>query len=127
MPRRSALLFSFAIVLFFWPVRRALAQDTEIDHARHIRELLIQEKFSDVAAEFNPQMAKALTAQRLGEVWSRLKDQVGSYQSELGADTAKQQGVSVVLLGCQFERKALNMVVAFDGEGQIAGLQFVPR
>jgi hypothetical protein len=120
--------FTLALLLLFSGVQFAQSQDTAaIDHARKIRQSLIQGKFADVTMEFTSQMAAALTAERLGQVWAGLKQQAGEYQSEISAQTAMQQGFTAVTIGCQFERVALDMIVAFDADNKIAGLRFVPR
>jgi hypothetical protein len=43
-----------------------------VAHARRIFDLIKAEKFEDVAKEFTPQMAAALSASQLREVWSTL-------------------------------------------------------
>ncbi len=99
---------------------------TEIDHAIEILEQLRQGNFEAVAAEFNAQVAAALSADQLGEVWASLRTQVGEFQSVTDQQAAPVQGLVAVTLTCAFERAALNMIVAFDGENKIAGLRFVP-
>jgi uncharacterized protein len=103
------------------------AQTDGVSHARRVLDLLRQEKFADVAKEFNAQMAAALPAQTLAQVWAAMRAQVGEFKSESSQQSANAGGVNVVTLGVQFERAAANMVVAFDAENRIAGLQFVPR
>jgi hypothetical protein len=103
------------------------AQTDGVSHARRVLDLLRQEKFADVAKEFNAQMAAALPAQTLAQVWAAMRTQVGEFKSESSQQSANAGGVNVVTLGVQFERAAANMVVAFDAENKIAGLQFVPR
>jgi len=103
------------------------AQTDGVSHARRVLDLLRQEKFADVTKEFNAQMAAALPAQTLAQVWAAMRTQVGEFKSESSQQSANAGGVNVVTLGVQFERAAANMVVAFDAENKIAGLQFVPR
>jgi uncharacterized protein len=120
--------FTLALLLLFSGVQFGQSQDAAaIDHARKIRQSLIQGEFEDVTREFTSQMAAALTAERLGQVWAGLKQQAGEYQSEISAQTSRQQGFTAVTIGCQFGRVALDMIVAFDADNKIAGLRFVPR
>jgi hypothetical protein len=104
----------------------AQAQDS-VGHARQILDLLRQEKFSDVAKEFNPQVAAGLPAPALAQAWSALRTQVGEFKSEIDQQSAAIRGGTAVTIGAQFERAALNIIVVFDPENKIAGLQFVPR
>lgn len=107
----------------------AWARDTTaIDRAKRVIDLIVQEQFETVAKEFNAQMAAALPAQRLQEVWKTLLQQTGPFRSVLDERSQAAAGsITAVTLGCQFERAALNAIVAFDGESKIAGLRFVPR
>jgi hypothetical protein len=98
-----------------------------IDHARHIRDLFVQEKFDDVFKEFNSQVAQMLSPERIRQIWMTLKQQFGEYKSEISAQPTKSESSRAVVIGCQFERAALNMAVAFDSEGKVASFQFAPR
>jgi len=108
---------------------QAPAQDAAaIDHAKKVMDLLVKEQFEAVAKEFNAQVAAALPAPKLQEVWKTLLQQVGAYKSAIDAKAqAAGGGITAVTLGSQFERVALNTIIAFDADGKIAGLRFVPR
>jgi dienelactone hydrolase len=57
-----------------------------------------------------------------------LRQQVGPFTSMLDERvTTPAAGVTAVALGCQFEKTALNVIIAFDGENKIGGLRMVPR
>jgi uncharacterized protein len=111
--------------------RHATAQAQEspaIGHAKRIFQLLRDEKFDDVAKEFNAQVAAALPVSQLRQVWASLGQQVGPFKSFIDQrSTTAAPGVAAVVLGCQFEKAALNVIVAFDAEDKIAGLRFTPR
>ena len=100
-------------------------EDRAIDHARRTLELLHQGQFAEVAMEFNSQMAAALSVDQLGGVWKILRSQVGDFESVSDQRVTNAQGVTAVTLECQFERAALDVIVAFDGKDKIAGLRFV--
>jgi dienelactone hydrolase len=105
------------------------AQDSAaIEHASRVLDLLRQEKFDDVASEFNEKVAALMSSAQLAQVWSALRQQVGPLGSVIDrhASTAAA-GVTTVVLGCQFEKTALNVMVAFDAANKIAGLRFIPR
>src|SRR5262245_34608658 len=98
-----------------------------VAHARQVFDLMRQEKFADVAKEFNAQRTAALPPHALAQTWAAMRAQLGEFKSELSQQAGTTRGITVVTLGQQYERAALNMVVAFDAENKIAGLQFVPR
>lgn len=99
-----------------------------IDHAKRVFELMRQDKFDEVAAEFNAQMAAAITAAQLKEGWGSLQQQVGAFQSFIEERAATPgPGIHGVLLGCQFEKAAVNFSVTFDADDKIGGLRLSPR
>jgi dienelactone hydrolase len=106
---------------------RAQDEATAVANARHIIELLRQEKFEDVARDFTPQMTAAMSVKQLGDLWTRLRGQVGALTSIIDDDVAVNGAITGVTMGCQFERAALNVRVAFRPDGKIAGLGFTPR
>ena len=118
-------LLSLSILLFINGVA-AQAQDA-ITHAHQVLDLLRQGKAADVAREFDATMTAGLPPQVLAQVWPGLQAQAGAYKSELGQQSAGIRGGTAVTLGLQFERAALNMVVVFDANNKISGLNFAPR
>ncbi len=60
-------------------------------------------------------------------MWKAVLGQAGEFKSIVDEQVRNPRGLTAVVLGCQFEKTVLNVVVAFDAEGKIAGLQLVPR
>jgi dienelactone hydrolase len=103
-------------------------ESAPVGHAKRIFDLLRAEKFEDVTKEFDAQMAAALPASQMRSVWSTLNQQVGQFRSFIDQRvTTPAVGVTAVVLGCQFDKSALNLIVAFDAADRIAGLRFAPR
>ena len=99
-----------------------------VDHAKRIFDALQHEQFDEVTKEFNAQMSAALTADGLRGIWTSFHQQVGAFQSFLDQRaSARPQGMTAVVLGCQFEKAAVNLILAFDADNKIAGLHFTPR
>jgi dienelactone hydrolase len=115
-----------ALVTLAVPVGRA-QQNPAVDHAKRILDLLKAEKFYDVAKEFNAQVAGLLPASQLASVWKAVLGQAGAFTSIIDEQVRTPGTMTAVILGCQFEKTALNLVVAFDADDKIAGLQLVPR
>ena len=106
---------------------RAQDEAAAIASAKHVVELLRQEEFEDVAKDFSPQMTAALSVKQLGDMWSAVRGQVGAFASFIDENVANTGAITGVTLGCQFERAAINIRVAFNPAGKIAGLGFPPR
>jgi dienelactone hydrolase len=121
------LVFFLSVPVLFSSLQTRAQSSEPVAHARRILELLQQGKTPDVAREFNAQMAAALPAEVLGQVWLSLGSQVGALKSEISQQSASSRTGTAVTLGLQFERAALNMIVVIDADNKIAGLQFVPR
>jgi dienelactone hydrolase len=102
--------------------------NSAIDHAKRVVELLKAEKFADVTKEFDAKMTAALSEQQLAQTWSTFKQQVGAFQSYIDQQVrSAPSGITAVMLGCQFDKIAMNVMVAFDADSKIAGLRFTPR
>ena len=109
------------------PIR---AQDNQaaIDHAKRVLDLIVQEKFDEVAKEFNEKMTAAMPVEKLRAVWAQVRQQAGAYVSPIDQRvTTPGTGFTAVLLGCQFERAALTIRIGFDGRDKIGGFGILPR
>jgi dienelactone hydrolase len=103
-------------------------ESSAVDHAKRVFDLLEQGKFDDVAKEFNAQVTAVMTADKLRDTWSTVHQRVGAFRSFLDQRVAKAApDITAVSLGCQFEKAAINVVLAFDADNKIAGLHFTPR
>ncbi|MGC2720620.1 MAG: alpha/beta fold hydrolase [Candidatus Acidiferrales bacterium] len=83
--------------------------------------------FAKVEAQFDARMAAALPPGKLGQGWSAVGSQVGTFQSIASAQTTKVQTYDVVKMVLQFEKGMLDATVSFDAEGKIAGIVFRPH
>jgi dienelactone hydrolase len=124
------LLFSGLLVAVF-PMAALAAQtqvNAAVDHARRVINLLAQQKFDEVAAEFNAQLTSTVSAVQLRDLWTAFANQAGEFKSFIDDRvSATPYGVTAIVVGCQFERGALNVIVAFDAQDKIAGLRLTPR
>jgi hypothetical protein len=126
---RDGSSFPFELTRQPGPPQPATLSKSEraLTQARRVFELLRQEKFADVAKEFNVQAAAVLPTAALSQKWSALRAQVGAYKSELSKTVDQAGTFTVVTLGCQFERAALNIMIVFGPDEKIGALEFVPR
>jgi uncharacterized protein len=124
----SSRWFALFLLMLILVCSRMPAQPAEpIAHARAVLSLLQQNKVAEIESEFNAQMAAAVPAATLSQVWPSLQMQAGAFKSEIDQQRANVRGGTAVTIGLQFERTALNMIVVFESDNKIGGLQFVPR
>jgi len=130
MPISKPLVLS-AFLAAVLPVIAPAAQpqvNPAVDHAKRVMSLLTEQKFDEVAAEFNAQVAATVSASQLRDVWTAVGQQAGRFKGFIDdVVTTSPSGLTGVVLGCQFEKAAFNMIVAFDKENKIAGLRLTTR
>src|SRR5262245_24652974 len=120
------------IVLLFLAIEtsttRAQNNDAAVNHAKRIMELTLQEKFEEIVAEFNTEMAAAITLDQMKQAGGTVKVRFGKFKSFVDQKvTSPAEGVTVVILGCQFENATFEMTTVFDSENKIAGVGLRPR
>lgn len=87
--------------------------------------LMQNEKFADAVAHFDGAMTKALPESKLRSVWQDLIKEGGPFQKQLGVSEKSYWGSRLVLVTCQFERKAFGIRVVYDSHQRISGLWIV--
>jgi alpha-beta hydrolase superfamily lysophospholipase len=127
--RRQLHRLVLAAALAIAAVSAGRAQDNPaIGHAARVLDLLGAGKFEDVAAEFNAKMAAAMPVARLRDVWTAVRGQAGALTSIISQRVVTQPtGNLTVVNACQFEKATLNVMVSFDPENKIAGMNISPR
>ena len=94
--------------------------------ANELVELLANQQFSAVTEDFNETLKNELPPEKLEEVWKATIDQMGPFKRQIGLRTEKQADYDVVSVTCEFEKGALDVKIAYNGEKQVAGLFIVP-
>jgi hypothetical protein len=123
---RRAVRVWLALVLI--PVVVAAQPPSPVDHAKDVFARLNKQDFKGVTAEFNAEMAAAISESQLRELWTAMSQQTGSFKAFIDDRVSTPSpGTTGVILGCQFEHAAVNMAVAFDANGKISGLRLMPR
>ena len=124
---RRVLIVSVLVVMATGIVA-ASQQPIAVERGKAVLELIRAGRFEDVTKQFNAQMTAGLSAAQLRQMWANLSQQVGALESIVDERVATPApGITAAVLGCQFEKAALNVIVAFDAENKIGGLQIVPR
>jgi len=125
--KRLWFLAGLALLVLFAPAKAEEKVDGDLEKtARALLTALTKEDFQAVGRDFEATMQKALPADKLGTTWKGLLKQVGAFQKQTGVRQQKADKYQVIVLTCQFEKMALDVRVAFDGDKKVAGLFFVP-
>ena len=103
------------------------AQPDAAAHARQVIGFLAEQKFAAVEAQFTAEMTAALPAGRLGATWTGLVGQAGPFKG-CGSDVRVRAiaDKQMVISPCEFERAKIDVQIAFDQDGRIAGLALRP-
>jgi dienelactone hydrolase len=94
--------------------------------ARAFVETLAAHRFAEAAAQFDAGMTEAVPVVVLAELWRKLEDAGGTFQTVEGAETDVEEGYRVARVTVRFayRRKVLRVVLA--GDRKVAGLFFGP-
>jgi dienelactone hydrolase len=121
MLRKLALcLFSFLILV------SSLAAADSHAIAESAFDELIRQDFASLAKRFSPEMSAALPPEKLAAVGPVLK-QLGALPSGRPApQVTAAQGMEVFVFPCDFSAAKMNIVIAVNSTGQLAGLRIMP-
>lgn len=83
-------------------------------------------RYEAAAKNFDAKMLEALPPAKLAEFAKQLTAQVGAFKNVRDVKQGKAQGYDVVVLVSEYEKAVVNVQVAFDPDGKVAGLYFRP-
>lgn len=89
-------------------------------------DLMVKGDFPAAAQNFSDAMKAAAPPVKLAEIWSTLQTQLGRYKRRIATRTVKEGLYDVVLATTEFERSTVDLRVAVDEKGRIAGFFVVP-
>ncbi len=87
---------------------------------------LAARQFDKVFAQFDATMAAGIPADKLAQIWDQVLAQSGAFQKINSSQVIEQSAYHVATVTCAFEKTSLNIILAFDDSGHIAGLHFAP-
>ena len=102
------------------------AADDLTARATALLEAMVRGDFAGATRHFDATMKKELPPEKLQEIWKGLIGQAGPFQRQAGTRTQTQGPHRLVFVTTEFEKIRLDMQVAFDAQGQVAGLFFIP-
>lgn len=121
-PLSSLLL---ACMLLLYPLL-GLAATTPETIAARLLDHLDAGQYAQAEALFNAEMAAAVPADKLGQIWASLPAQMGAAQGRGSATVTPQQGMQVVVVPLQYTKGRLLAQIAINAEGKIAGFLIQP-
>lgn len=95
--------------------------------AKAIVQWIGQGNVARATQEFSEQARLKLSQEKLEEVWRGLIQSVGAYEGTEGVRIQQAAGQPLVIVICRFERAKIYAKVAFDADGKVAGLWFLPE
>lgn len=124
--KTTSLLIIVSLLFFQCASATVEGEDEIIKVSDKILDNLIKNEFEAARSDFNDQMAAALQAEQLKQVWDGLSTQLGDYQSKGDVTTDTIQGYRVVYTILKFEQSPFKLKVVFDDADKVAGLFLVP-
>ncbi|HID74695.1 MAG TPA: alpha/beta fold hydrolase [Planctomycetaceae bacterium] len=129
MKGRRPLLLSIMFILV--AAARGTAQgppevpDTHLEaSAKEFVQLLSKGQYERAAKNFDDVMTRVMPPAKLEEVWKKIAEAVGPFQSQRRSRMEKVAKYDVVYVTCDFEKLAVDIKVVFDSKGKITGLFF---
>ena len=87
---------------------------------------LVAGRWAQVCRDFDDRVAQKLDADRVAVMWARLTGMIGLLE-QLGEPLAYQAGdLTLVEVPLSFEAAERTARIAYDREGKVAGLHFLP-
>jgi dienelactone hydrolase len=100
--------------------------DTLTSRAEAVVAALNQKNYAAAAADFTPEMQKALPPDKFKATWEAVLGQFGPFQKMLGTRTESRGKFEIVYVACQFEKDKLDIRLVYSADKKLGGLQFVP-
>ncbi|HEY3416201.1 MAG TPA: DUF3887 domain-containing protein, partial [Armatimonadota bacterium] len=86
--------------------------------------LLVEGNYGGACGTFDETMTGALPEAKMKEVWEQLIAQMGAFQGISAVQSSELGDLRVFILTCPFERAAIDLRVAINPKGQVAGLNY---
>jgi uncharacterized protein len=121
----SVLAFSFASLA----IARQQAASPGSDYSSRAQTVvneITSRQFDKVFAQFDTTMASAFSVDKLSQVWDQVLSQAGAFRKIDSTEVIDQSGYHVATTTCTFANAPVNIILAFDSAGRIAGLRFTP-
>jgi predicted ArsR family transcriptional regulator len=116
-------LFAFAFAGFSQPLA---ASPDSAAIGREVISELVQGRWSAVEARFDQRMKDGLPEEKLADAWQQVTAQAGAFEHVTRIKVIEKDNYHVAVVSCAFAHADLDVRIAVDAAGRIAGLFFVP-
>lgn len=124
---RGIILSVFtAVLLAMASPSHAQAASAAETVATRLLDHLDAKQYPEAEALFNVEMAAAVPAEKLKQIWESLPLQLGAAQGRGKAQVSEHQGMQVVAVPLQYAKGALIAQAAVTADGKIAGFLIQP-
>jgi len=96
------------------------------DKGKAVVAMLAKGDFAGVTSQFDPTMQKVLPEQQLKAAWDSLVSKNGAFQAQQMVSNAKEGGLDVATVTCQFAQGRQKVKIVFNQQLQISGLWIQP-
>jgi hypothetical protein len=107
------------------PPARYLAADEQV--ALHLLDLMVSERWKDVAPYFDHRMKRAVPSSKLASTWAQITSDFGAYQNHGQASGQPSDAYEVIEMPLTFEHGTATMRTTFAPSGLVAGLYILQR
>ena len=116
--------------LLLLPAGAAWPQETTVTGpetaARAFVALLASGDFAAAETRMDTTMRRVLPASRLAETWASVQAQAGAFRAQHGITLTRTGRFTVAAVTCEFANASLDVQLAYDAAGLVAGLHLVP-
>ncbi|WP_013321732.1 DUF3887 domain-containing protein [Gloeothece verrucosa] len=86
--------------------------------------LLASGKYEELRKIMAPPLAQSLTAQKIKDIWDKSEQATGKITKQLNAEVVNTVNADLVVVNTQFAKTTDNIVVTFNKNQQIVGIDF---
>ena len=120
-----SIMFAVWLLALVAPLAVHAASPAETTATR-LLDHLDARQYSQAEAMFTAEMATAVPADKLQQVWESLPQQMGAAQGRGTAKVSAHQDMQVVVVPLQYAKAALIAQIAINAEGKVAGFLIQP-
>jgi len=125
----APLLIACETILLLVTASNSREQDKMPDlpsQARRLVHELASDNIASVRRRFSPIMSRSLSEEQLRQMWLHLVGRIGTLQEVASVRETMEGGFRLVYVTGRFNKGYMDIKVAFDHNGQVTGLFFVP-
>ncbi|MGI8555995.1 MAG: DUF3887 domain-containing protein [Pyrinomonadaceae bacterium] len=119
-------LFALALVALMAASAFGQNQTDNSARAKSFIDALAKKDFAAAENYFNDDVKSKISAEELTKIWDSLTAQVGDFKAQGKVSKTQKDNLEIFLIPCEFEKANLDIQTAFDAQGKIAGLFFLP-